>query len=71
MHTIESKFVIGPKHVPISGVLCIFQPKNVACWGSEKVNTADWYMAPVICWFGKLAAEDCCSDAADFESNLF
>ena len=44
---------------------------HVTCWDSEKVNTADWYMAPVICWFGKLAAEECCSDAADFESNLF
>ena len=41
MHSVESRFVIGPSNTLSDGVyydMCTFQPGNFTCWGSEGVN---------------------------------
>ena len=45
MHSIESRFVIGPSSVLFGGVyVCTFQPENFTGCGSEGVNprAEDW-----------------------------
>ena len=42
MHSIESRFVIGPSNRLLGGVqVCIFQPENLTGWGSEGYNGSE------------------------------
>ena len=39
MHSIESRFDLGPSNILFGGVIvCTFQPGNFTGWGSEGVN---------------------------------
>ena len=41
MHSVKSRFVIGPSNILFAGVyiyMCTFQPGNRTGWGSEGVN---------------------------------
>ena len=42
MHSIESRFVIGPSNILFAGIyVCNFQPRNFTGWGSEGVKTEE------------------------------
>ena len=63
MHSIESRFVIGPSNILFGGVyVCTFSPGNFTGWGSEGVNNDArvFYCMPCIRHSSK-AEHICCA----------
>ena len=50
MHSIESRFVIGPSNIPFAGAyVSTFQPRNFTGWDSEGVNVKTVMMKHAWC----------------------